>query len=718
MKQKISNPINVLFIIIAFHLFLGLTWILLDKSPLPPDPSNHSLVSIMLKECIQTHTASTLSECLNTSRFYPPFAQTIVALLMMLFGISISLPRIVSLFFYLLGLIGVYFWTKEVYFDKKTAIITVALSAFIPDLYSMARFFWLEIPLFALVFWTLFFLAKSQNMTRKFNLFLSFLLLAMGILTKWTFVVYVFVPFFIAFIRSIQKQGLAKTFFVCLVGISLVLALALPWYLRNYEIVLKGGVYTSLSDFYNQSKNIWQKINELTTYLKWYINFGIQFPYFLVLMLCIPCFIKSTSKEVKYYIFVSVLMAYFIFSLLVLKDSRYMIPVTPFLFSIAAYVAAKNNLIKALTYLWIIFLVLQFIKFSFNVPSFNFRPMIEVLPKEWLNFIHYDASQYPANQLNTENNWPNNKIVDDLAELSEGKTKNILVIGSWQRLNDRYMDLYAKTKGYNNLVFNKDFPLEFINKKLTSSDKEQLVEYIKTKDYILVPELEWAQSYALFKPQIDPLQDVLITNMLTNINVVKTYQIPENEVKTMLKELRKSEDKGTRYEACENNKCDKLLLFQVNNDENISNTEIEKTFGIGFVPDTCSNNKCLLSINISPNSFSIVQGAVFQKDTEEWNYDASKKQTLIWAFQNRSNFSQVITLNAWPKANNYEIYKVLGQNSFENHVKEKMNNNIETIKNNGGCTDDECSNVGFGIWNCTGKDENTICELLERSRPR
>lgn len=178
------------------------------------------------------------------STFRPPLFPFLIAILYKLFGINYFVIRIVLSLFSSLTCLIVYKITKEL-FDKQVALI----AAFISAIYWM-MFYWCGFLLtetlctFFLMLAVLYLIKSSKNPLLRYLIFGGIYIGLAALTRAFVFPIFLFLPLW-AFICFRNNLKLALK--ACLIVISTLFVVILPWTIRNYSVTHKFIPITSQS---------------------------------------------------------------------------------------------------------------------------------------------------------------------------------------------------------------------------------------------------------------------------------------------------------------------------------------------------------------------------------------------------------------------------------------------------------------------------------------
>lgn len=255
------------------------------------------------------------------------------------------------------------------------ALFSSLLLSFYPMTLYLSRNYFLDLPLCFFVTASLYFLVLTGNFTNSFYSILFGAACGLGMLTKWTFVFFLAVPFlFILFdikraqgqIRSLQWRNALTCFFAAFL-------ICAPWYIMNASSLvhtLRGGFY--LKAGHDPSPKMFLFY---VYYLKVLAHGQLQ-SYFALLFL-LACFILAKYR--KSFLFSSqflaahLLSSYIFFTAIQNKDARFTAPLLPAVAILTAYGFSLLNFKKKELLLAAVFAICSFVSYRVYCP----KPLVE-----------------------------------------------------------------------------------------------------------------------------------------------------------------------------------------------------------------------------------------------------------------------------------------------------------------------------------------------------
>ncbi|MCC0178108.1 glycosyltransferase family 39 protein [Waterburya agarophytonicola K14] len=281
----------------------------------------------------------------------PPLNYILTAPLVNLFGTTEDVATLIMLFYSAVLLVSVY-GLGVVLFDVNTGLWAAGLCQLIPGLYYYRLEFILDYPLTTAVifsFWLLTLYFFNQNKLNGWILGILWgISFGLAMLMKQTALFFLFFPLLWVFLSVLKKRQwlrLLQLISSLLVGI----AVAFPWYRTNWLLILTSGKRATVDSAIAEGDpalntlNAWTYYGKILPYLlSWHL---LIIPSVGLLIYLIRKYIyrRSNTKNLIYAnkkawisIAVFLLGGYFLSSLNINKDARYILPLLPVLSLILA----------------------------------------------------------------------------------------------------------------------------------------------------------------------------------------------------------------------------------------------------------------------------------------------------------------------------------------------------------------------------------------------
>lgn len=371
--------------ILILCLITNIIWIARDTSPPLWDMAGHSARVFVFSDFITGFHPKAIWQY---DTIYPPATYLVSAGATLLFGRTADGPQLSLLIYVVVALAATYGLGLEWLRSRGRAAFAVGLLASFPLAAHFSRLYDLDYPLMAVTAAAVYALVRSEGfLHRRWSLFFG-ALAGFGLLTKWTFFVFVSGPLIIEFFRHRAWRRTANLVWAA----GLVLLIAAPWYVIHIDDLLRSAEATRQNVFSVPTENLFGPasiafyINWLTRTLTWPLMslalLGLMFR-------CAPAGSGTALWRTW------VILPYFIFTFLIAsKESRYLLPIFPALaIAIVAFLTALRPRLRiGLTVFAVIVAVFTWIETSWGT--------------RWLSDRTYNAldleSTYGFQEITTE----------------------------------------------------------------------------------------------------------------------------------------------------------------------------------------------------------------------------------------------------------------------------------------------------------------------------
>jgi|GEM_PF-4000150 len=474
----------LIFLVVA-HIVINSLWLFINRVPPSWDAASHTTITLDIAQKLR---ALTFTEIFSSSNYYPIFVHFLAAIGVVFIGPNISAIQSTGTLFFVISLIVVYAYTKSLTGNSRTAFFATAIYSFSPIVFSESRRMMLDVPLTALVLLSVYFLHKSSNFKKLKESLLFFVSVALLLSTKWTGVVFLFIPILFTSIEILRKKTVTHAVKHSLIGIGIILCIAGPWYVANFESLsfLAGvnstgelGDPTSLLTYGNLIYYFQKIINYITT------------PAITTLFVVALMYLLVTKGKHKWFLITQLLFGYIFFTFIQNKDARYIMPLVPFIGIVCAVLL--NALITKFKSVgtigvWTIITIftVQFLILTVRPPVFEgIRKSVYIHGLEWVNLI--DVNDSVSKKYDTQV-WPAEEIFRDMEMSNDGA---VVVTYEGEYFNPSTLSLYMKKRNYyktvqSNPIITAD--ASYLIRQFSSTtfpDKVSIEKYLLTAQYVL-----------------------------------------------------------------------------------------------------------------------------------------------------------------------------------------------------------------------------------------
>lgn len=244
-------PFLALAALILFHLLNNWIWLSANVVIVGWDRPRHLIESLRYNDILKTLNYPSFFEAFTLSGYYPPLFHLLIVAFYKLFGLSADVAAMVNSLFLAILLPSAYMIGRKVWGWKEGLLAAFLVSTF-PMIYAMSRYTYIEFALTSMVTLSICLLLMSEGFTHRGYALLFGLSLGLGMLTKWTYVLFVLPPLILIVARQPLRSWLRElkpSLDRRWAGLSLAFGfgLTLLWYLpvreRVSELPLSHGLF-------------------------------------------------------------------------------------------------------------------------------------------------------------------------------------------------------------------------------------------------------------------------------------------------------------------------------------------------------------------------------------------------------------------------------------------------------------------------------------------
>ncbi len=205
------------------------SWVALDRRPPEWDYANHLERAVRCHQLLSEEGRGGVGAILEMSSFYPPVAPCAAGLLYFVFPITPLASQSVMLGFLGVALVSIFLLGRRL-FDEPTGALAALLFGAAPFVVYSGTNFQLDLPLAAAVILALLVLVQTDEFSRRWWSIVMGLVLALGMLVKPPFAVYLLPPLALVAWRALRATGRGGRLLNLTLALLLGSALSIPWY--------------------------------------------------------------------------------------------------------------------------------------------------------------------------------------------------------------------------------------------------------------------------------------------------------------------------------------------------------------------------------------------------------------------------------------------------------------------------------------------------------
>jgi 4-amino-4-deoxy-L-arabinose transferase-like glycosyltransferase len=352
------------------HVAGNFIWLKIDTRPPFWDIAGHVIAVQQLVRLPFISDWPAALRGLLTLNPYPPFVYlTAAPFAMLLWPSADVITGVITLFFGLLLLstfqIGAFLG------GKGTGLLAAFLVSMYPIVFGLSRHYLIDIPLTALTVAAIWFLLGTQRFERRFPALALGVALGLGMLTKWTFSVFLVAPLGVVFIQMVRQRASKVRWINLILALGIGAIITAPWYLYNFKSQLEfyglaGGLYPLL-----EGDPLVGTVTSWLYYLQQFVEQQALLIFALAFVVGAVLLVVTHYPRLADF---SVVLAWLIVPYLVLanffnKDPRYTMPLLPAVAVITAlglWRCRPRQLKIGLTIFLGVYAVIQYLGMSFG----------------------------------------------------------------------------------------------------------------------------------------------------------------------------------------------------------------------------------------------------------------------------------------------------------------------------------------------------------------
>lgn len=516
----------LLWSLVAAAMVVNVVWSSLDQSPPLWDIAGHSERSAYFAQLLQLGEFKAI---FNFQTIYPPLPYLVTAVFFLVGGWFAVIPSLSLIPFLILFILATYSLTYSLFQRRGIALAAAALALAYPLLAHFTHIYDLDFPLVAMTTAAIAALLKTNHLTERWWVVWSAVAIALAILTKWTAVLFVAVPFIWELAAAIKnKVGWKKILTNLAILVGLVLAIALPWYLVHGREIYNSSIATRNNVFSVPFENLWSWGN-ISFYADQTIR-GLTWPLAIAFVVGLICLGWKYKKQFWYLLLVIIIPYLFLTLVLYSKESRYLLPVFPLL----AIVTLGIFLVLPTRWRLIVGLVVGavaaifWLQTSFGVPiiSRQARDDLQLTNTYGLQDITtqkpFFGFTYPTTY---QSNVP--EIADELkadieANEMTGETVKVAVVPNSIFLSGQPVEFYTRLNGLNQPGGKYRLDFSYSSKVRGGDWREQIVQ----ADYLITKTGD--QGPTVWGPALNEVRDAEASGdpiFTENFELVKTWKL-------------------------------------------------------------------------------------------------------------------------------------------------------------------------------------------------
>jgi len=187
--------------LVAFHALNNWAWLSTNVAIMNSDARRHVMTALTYSDVLEPLSLGNWFDMITADEYRPPLFQLSAVPLLWLFGRSTDVATMVNVV-YLACVLGATYAIGRSIFDSNVGLLACFVMSTFPMIFAMSRYFYIDFALTAMVALNLALLLHTEDFESKGYTLLYGLSFGLGMLVKWTFVVFTLPPALLVFLRS------------------------------------------------------------------------------------------------------------------------------------------------------------------------------------------------------------------------------------------------------------------------------------------------------------------------------------------------------------------------------------------------------------------------------------------------------------------------------------------------------------------------------------
>ncbi len=200
-RTALRYSLILLALLIAVQIGVNGLWLAANTVTVGMDRIFHQVASLAYDHILrQGIDLGSLFSALTLSDYYPPLVHMTVAGFYQVFGVSMDVAAMANSLYLAILLLAVY-GIGERLGGPWVGLLSALIVSLLPMIFAMSRYLYIDFALTAMVAANICLLLRSDRFQRRGYALLYGISLGLGLLVKWTFVVFIIGPLLLALLR-------------------------------------------------------------------------------------------------------------------------------------------------------------------------------------------------------------------------------------------------------------------------------------------------------------------------------------------------------------------------------------------------------------------------------------------------------------------------------------------------------------------------------------
>jgi len=363
-------------LLLTFHLITTHLWLSCNTQQIAWDQIRHFFNAVEAFQIV--NTGLNPWSLVTFSEYYPPFFY-LVTIPFISLGPSLQSATMVNILFLGIILFCTYGIARHLFTNRGAALLAVFLVGMYPGIFTIARVYMLDLALTAMVALSTYLILKTNLFSStRFSLLLG-IALGFGMLTKWTFPLFLFIP--TVYSLAISDLRSKKTLRNLLLISFACGTICLPWYLTHLGDVKAAFAFAGSATTEVRGDVPPSAVKGLS-YLVLLINSQIFIVFFAIFLLGLALLL-SLGRRTKLLLLLAYAFPYVVLSIPSNIDLRFTLPLLPFVAVISSVILRNLSTKKSKALILIPLILFSFLQFSivsYEVPElWSSGPTVDTL---------------------------------------------------------------------------------------------------------------------------------------------------------------------------------------------------------------------------------------------------------------------------------------------------------------------------------------------------
>ncbi len=233
-RWVLNSSVIFLALLILFHVICNLIIVVKDNAPLRWDGGDYFYRSLRYYDVLSRPTPDFLDRFLAVSPYRPPLFLLTSVPLYAVFGRSPDVGVMTNLLFLVVLILSTY-GIGKILQGVETGLMAALVVSMFPLLFGLSRSYWVDYALTAMVSLSMYLMLRTDCFKNRKYVYLFGLSAGLGMLTKWTYFIFLLGPFvYFLFLPSADgEKALKERLKQGTLSILIGMAVAAFWYVPN-----------------------------------------------------------------------------------------------------------------------------------------------------------------------------------------------------------------------------------------------------------------------------------------------------------------------------------------------------------------------------------------------------------------------------------------------------------------------------------------------------